>query len=277
MHDPTPRLLAVHVGNSNTRWALFDGNATPKHPGTRPSDQTEDLATAIEAAARRLGEFDGSLVVVSSTNNPAAEAFIRAVEPRLNQELLRVGTDVKVPIEVATDRDAKTGQDRLLNALAAYDVYEQACVIVDAGTAVTVDFVDGDGVFQGGAIAPGARMALMAMHEHTAALPRIEAARPDDRAFGRNTEQAMLNGMYYSIRGLVRTLVERYAEAFGAFPPVIATGGDAIMLFENDEFIDKIVPDLTLRGIAGACGLQAEGKPEAKDEPKDILDDETPE
>lgn len=276
MHEPTPRLLAIHIGNSNARWAMFEGHATPQHPGTLPSDSTEELAAAIEAAARRLGEYDGSLVVVSSTNNPAAEAFIRAVEPRLNQELLRVGNEVKVPIEIATDKDAKTGQDRLLNALAAYDVYEQACVVVDAGTAVTVDFVDGDGVFQGGAIASGARMMLAAMHEHTAALPRIEPARPEERAYGRNTEQAMLNGMYYGIRGLVRTMVERYAEAFGAFPPVIATGGDAIMLFENDEFIDKIVPDLTLRGIAGACGLPAPGKPEHGSDTKDALDDERP-
>lgn len=244
---------------------MFEGNATPQFPGSRLSEDTPGLVEDIQAAARRLGEFDGSLVVVSSTNNPAAEELLRVVEPLLNQEVLRVGTEIKIPVVLGNDKDAKTGQDRLLNALAAFDVYEQACVIVDAGTAVTVDFIDGAGIFQGGAIAPGARIALAAMHEHTAALPRLELARPEERAFGRNTQQAMLNGVYFGIRGMVRTLVERYAEAFGAFPPVIATGGDALLLFEDDEIIDKIVPDLTLRGIAAACGLHPEHRKKAAD------------
>jgi len=250
---------------------MFEGHATPQYPGMKASDDVDGLVEALVASARRLGEYDGSLVVMSSTNNPAAEELTRALEPKLNQELLRIGTDVKIPIEIGTDKEAKTGQDRLLNALAAFDVYEQACAIIDAGTAITIDFVDGEGIFQGGAIAPGARMALAAMHEHTSALPMIELARPEERAFGRNTEQAMLNGVYYGIRGMVRALVERYAEAFEAFPPVIATGGDAILLFENDEIVDKIVPDLTLRGIAAAVGLRPQGK---KDDAEDVRDNE---
>ena len=136
-----------------------------------------------------------------------------------------------------------------------------ACIVVDAGTAVTVDFIDGEGVFHGGAIAPGASMQLAALHERTAALPRVAFAQPDDVPFGRNTAEAMLQGVYHGLRGLVWRLVERYAEGYGAFPPVIATGGDAVTLFSDDELIDRIVPELTLQGIAVAVRRAAEVGP----------------
>jgi type III pantothenate kinase len=76
---------------------------------------------------------------------------------------------------------------------------------------------------------------------------------PDDEPFGRDTEQAMLQGVVYGAQGLVRRLVERYAMAYDAYPMVVATGGDAGLLFEGDELVDRVVPHLTLRGIAVAC------------------------
>jgi type III pantothenate kinase len=134
-------------------------------------------------------------------------------------------------------------------------------VVVDAGSAITVDFVDGEGTFQGGAIAPGARMMLRALHQQTAALPAVEFAAPegagdssgdDFQPFGRNTPQAMLNGVFFGARGLVRQLAERYAEKYEAYPTIIATGGDAKVLFEGDDLVERIVPELTLRGVAHA-------------------------
>jgi type III pantothenate kinase len=160
---------------------------------------------------------------------------------------------VPVPIGQQLDPETITGVDRLLNAAAAFDRVKQACVIVDAGTAITIDFIDGQGTFHGGAIAPGAAMQLKALHEHTAALPDLSFRAPDNEPFGRNTAQAMYQGVFYGIRGMVQRLVEQYAQSFGAFPMVIATGGDAKVLFENDELIERIVPDLTLLGMAVAA------------------------
>ncbi|MEM9083291.1 MAG: type III pantothenate kinase [Planctomycetota bacterium] len=168
--------------------------------------------------------------------------------------VFQIGKDVPVPIERALDENTKPGDDRLLVALAAYEGLQQACVVVDAGTAVTVDFVDGEGTFQGGAIAPGLRMMLGALHEGTDALPALElVGKLPKEPFGKRTGDAMQLGCIASVQGLVRHLAERYAVAYDAYPLIVATGGDAELLFGNDELIDRIVPDLALRGIAIAC------------------------
>ena len=100
--------------------------------------------------------------------------------------------------------------------------------------------------------------------QYTAALPELAFHAPDNEAFGRNTAQAMYHGVFHGIRGMVQRLVEQYAEAYGAFPVVIATGGDAQTLFEGEALIDRIVPDLTLMGIEVAAkhALADEANPE---------------
>jgi type III pantothenate kinase len=132
---------------------------------------------------------------------------------------------------------------------AAYEQMAKACVVVDAGTAVTVDCCNDTGDFLGGAIAPGARTMLQSLHEKTARLPQVELAVPSG-AFGKNTREAMLQGVYHGVRGMVRELVEQYATELGNWPDIIATGGDAQMLFEGWELIHAVSPDLTLYGIA---------------------------
>ena len=101
----------------------------------------------------------------------------------------------------------------------------------------------------GGAIGPGATLQLSALHENTARLPQVALDLPQN-PFGKSTEQAMLHGVYYGIRGMVKELVENYATELGIWPDIIATGGDAPKLFENWELIHAISPDLTLYGIA---------------------------
>jgi type III pantothenate kinase len=123
-----------------------------------------------------------------------------------------------------------------------------------------VDFVDGQGVFHGGAIAPGLNMMLRSLHEHTAALPdaRFEPVQ-EGSPFGRETVEAMRLGVQSAVKGMVRVLIERYSEFYGAFPQIIATGGDARALFETDDLVENIVPDLTLLGIQSACQIELAG------------------
>jgi type III pantothenate kinase len=154
-----------------------------------------------------------------------------------------------LPIKVKTEHPVETGVDRALTIAAAYEQLGKACVVVDAGTAVTVSFCNDQGEFLGGAIAPGVSMMLQALHDNTARLPKIEFERPTE-LFGRDTTGAIQQGVYHAIRGLVKETVENYAMELNNWPEVIATGGDAAKLFEGWELIHAISPDLTLYGIA---------------------------
>lgn len=260
-------LVAINVGNTRTQVGQFEAGEL-KHSERFPNADVQPIVQAIVKDWQGLADAAQRSVLVASVNDAVADRLTSAVEDQLSVEVYRIGSDVPIPIGQQLDPETLTGVDRLLNAAAAYDRLKQACIVVDAGTAVTVDFVDGEGTFHGGAIAPGASMQLHALHEHTAALPDLTFRAPENEAFGRNTAQAMYQGVFHGIRGMVQRLIEQYAEHYGAFPLVIATGGDAPVLFENDHLVDRIVPELTLMGIATAAkfALAENASPDAPEQ-----------
>ena len=256
-----PQLLAISVGNSRTAVGRFVDDRLDA------SDHLEngDIATLVTGIARHWSAMDDAdaMVALTSVNEKVAGPLEKALAAELGTDIHRVRRDLAIPVGTCVDDDAKVGDDRLLAAAAAWDALKQAVVVVDAGTAITVDFVDGEGTFHGGAIAPGASLQLRSLHEHTDMLPRVAFAQPDGEPFGRNTAAAMLLGVHEGLRGMVRQLVERYAEHYGAFPMVVATGGDAETLFSGDELVDRIVPELVLMGISVAArhaGEDADGE-----------------
>ncbi len=245
-------LVALQVGNTRTKLGLFKDGALERSVRF----ENEALAPIVEEATRMWAELDDcelTAIVVASVNEQVAAPLREMLGDQLGEEIYRIGDSMPVPIGTCLDPSTTPGTDRLLNAAAAFELLQSACILVDCGTCVTVDFVDGEGVFHGGAIAPGARMQLDAMHHGTSQLPAVTLARPVGDPWGSNTQDAMIRGVYHGIRGLVWRLVEQYAERFGGFPPVIATGGDTELIFGDDELIDRIVPDLTLLGIRAAA------------------------
>jgi len=240
-------LLTINVGNTRSQFAAFvDGELHDVHHVAH--DQRDAFAAELAQAAAPLRESNDLPIFLASTNPKAAEQVADDVRSVLGRPVTRMGRDVNVPIGRKLDPESITGEDRLLNAAAAYDKLKQACIVVDAGTAVTVDFIDGDGTFHGGAILPGARMMLKAMHQRTAQLPEIALKKPDE-LIGHNTAEAMVTGVYHGLRGAVRELCEKMAEHYGAYPRIIATGGDAELLFSDYELIESVVPELTLWGM----------------------------
>lgn len=234
-------LLAIAVGNTRARWASFAGRElTPG--GAEPHERALDaLRLAVEHA-------DPDTVAIASVNDPRADRIEEALAG-LGPAIARIGRDAMPPLRHTLEDASTLGIDRALNALAAFSLTESASAVIDAGTAITVDFVDGEGVFHGGAIAPGVSMMLRALHEHTAALPSIEFDPAARGPFGKSTRHAMQVGVRGAARGLVRELVEHFAEVYEAYPRIVATGGDAVALFEGDEFVERIIPDLQLIGI----------------------------
>lgn len=267
-HEGT--LLLVSVGNTRTRYALASPGGTRGYE-LQPAMVAENAdAPGHDAIIERvLGEAEDAQVLVASVNDRAADAALARLLARLGSATVRrFGRDIQVPIPHSLTPPLSVGQDRLLCALGAFARSEQACIVVDAGTAITVDFVDGEGVFHGGAIAPGLKMMLRSLHDGTAALPLVELppVRARDGAdvggadapgvpFGKTTQEAIRVGVLAAARGLVHHLVDRYAEFYEAYPRVIATGGDAPRLFDNDPIVERVEPDLVLIGMVSAWEL----------------------
>lgn len=245
-----PSYIALCVGNTRTRVGHFqDGQLIASY--SVASLETDAVVEQVAALAEGISS---PMVFMASVRPQAADAIEAALEKHPGVGAVeRIGRDIPIPLEHTLDDGSTLGQDRALNAIAAFEQARQACVVVDVGTAVTVDFVDGKGVFHGGVIFPGLNMMLRALHEQTAALPAVPFAAPDAErgALGRDTVHAMTLGVLAAVRGGVRQQAEAAAEFFGAYPSIVATGGDMAIL-EDDGLVEHFAADLQLLGLA-AC------------------------
>jgi len=242
-------LVVLNVGNSRLAVAPFRAGELGEVVRVNLDDRAA-WGPAIAEAWKTVAGRESAAVVGASVNPEMDEPVEQAVLDAVNRHVVWVGEDLDLPVKVLTEKPEETGIDRILNVAAAYEQLGKACVVVDAGTAVTVDYCNEQGEFVGGAIAPGAAMQLDALHDHTAKLPRVTPFRAPTDPLGKSTEQAILHGVYHAIRGMVKEVVENYATELGTWPDLIATGGDAPVLFKDWELVHAIAPDLTLYGIA---------------------------
>jgi len=240
-------VLVLNVGNTRVAVGAFRAGELVLAERAMLSDR-DAVGKVLGEAWTRLGDAKAS-VAAASVNPPAEGIIHQRVLEITGQNIEWVGRDLDIPIKNLTQNPAETGVDRLLNVAAAFEQFKRACVVIDMGTAITIDACNDEGAFEGGAIAPGLRMMLDALHEKTAKLPRVEFAIPPT-PFGRNTTEAIQQGVYHGVRGLIKEVVENYATAFGFWPEVIATGGDAQQVLGNWDVVNGISNDLTLYGIA---------------------------
>ncbi|MEJ5260129.1 MAG: type III pantothenate kinase [Anaerohalosphaeraceae bacterium] len=249
-------LIAIDIGNSRVKVALYCDDEEKwlrSIPGDPALEKTlrQTLREAWEripfskAAAEPIRD---GVLVASSVKPVWTDLLEKLVREELNEKVLLVGRDIPLPIETSVDNPLEVGTDRLIAAAAAFAVVEDAVVVADFGTAVTIDLVDESGVFVGGTISPGFEIAAKALQENTAKLPRITMAKPVSPN-GANTVEAIRSGLYYSALGLLETVCRKFAEQLGRWPQVILTGGGAALIRDDCEFVDSYVPDLTVRGI----------------------------
>lgn len=268
-----PNALLISVGNTRTRIAMATGDKLEPSRLVANADEAE-LREAVRVPCSALAADGASAVLIASVNDPVADPLAASLEDLAGtgrgRRLIRLGRGLAVPIQTNLVGPMTVGTDRLLNALAAHGKSGEACVVIDAGTALTVDFIDKWGVFQGGCIAPGLGLMLRSLNEHTAQLPKVDPPKqaprigPDAPPLGKTTIDAMTKGCLASLQGAVRLLIDRYADLNAAYPRVIATGGDAALLAESDEWTDviHIVPDLTLMGMLAAWTITRGGAEE---------------
>jgi type III pantothenate kinase len=245
-------ILALDIGNSRIGLGIYeDGKSVDAPVRIALTDLAAQLPTAIRELLDRHSnpvEHAALASVVPSAVDPAS-AVIRQV---LGMEAQIVGRDIPIPLEMRLKDSSTVGVDRLLGALTAFVNTQSPCAIISCGTALVVDCIDAEGVFRGGAIAPGLSMAAQALHANTAQLPLADLTPPDGPT-GLNTMEALNLGLYAQMRGAVRYLLELYADLLGTWPHVVATGGDAQRVLGESELVDSFIPDLVLQGVALVC------------------------
>ncbi len=247
-------LFCIDIGNTNTVMGVIDHQ-----------DQIRDhwrIRTEQDITADEMRILVGNLFEISRISmNDISDIIISCVVPPLLntfQELslkhfgikpMIVGPGLKTGMPIRIDNPKEVGADRIVNAVAGYEKYNTALIIVDFGTATTFDCVSKEGAFIGGAIAPGVTISSEALFQRASKLPRVEIfVRPKD-VIAKDTITAMNSGIIYGYTGLVDGIVQRMKKEMEIGPTVLATGGLASIICEVSETIDHVEPFLTLEGL----------------------------
>ncbi|MCC7274867.1 MAG: type III pantothenate kinase [Alphaproteobacteria bacterium] len=254
-------LLAIDIGNTNTVFALAEGDAVrATWRSVTDTRRTADEYGAWLTQVMSLEWIEPARVTSAIIATVVPESLFNVVgmcRRYFKCEPLVVGDKaVNVGIEAKVDRPHEVGADRLVNALAAHRRYGGPAVVIDFGTATTFDVIDGDGNYNGGVIAPGINLSLQALHMAAARLPRIDVRRPD-KVIGRSTVPCMQSGVYWGYVGLIEGIVARIRKEWGAPLKIIGTGGLVPLFAEGTDVFDHVDGELTLHGLIAVHALNA--------------------
>jgi len=247
--------LVIDVGNTETVMGVVDADRTTV-ASWRVSTQvprTADEYTHLLRSLLREAEFgpDRLDMAVLGSVVPSATEVLRPTLGRIVAgEVVVVDPDSDLPIRLEVDEPQTVGADRIVNTLAARELYGRDTLVVDLGTATTYDLVTADGAFKGGVIAPGVSAGLEWLSRRTAKLPSVGMTRPD-RVIGTRTETCIRSGIFYGVIDAVDGMVGRILGEWGR-PDVlvVATGGYAEVVGRETRTIERIEPFLTLSGLA---------------------------
>ena len=247
-------LLAIEQGNTNTLFAVHDGESwIAQWRSATESTRTADeyavwLSQLLAMSDLKLADLDGCII---SSVVPQSIFNLRNLARRyLHVEPLVIGENADLGVEVRIDKPSEAGADRLVNAIGAHVKYSGPLIVIDSGTATTFDIIGADGGFEGGIIAPGINLSMQALHEAAAKLPRIAIQRPErDRVVGTDTVTAMQSGVFWGYVALIEGLIARIKAEWGKPMTVIGTGGVASLFEGATSSIDRFDPDLTIRGL----------------------------
>ncbi len=245
-------ILAIDIGNTNITFGLYDGSTLTQQWRIKTDyDRLSDEYGIIMLGLMRHEGLDFKQitgVALASVVPPLTQVFARMSERFIEQKPLIVGTGVKTGVQIRYDSPRDVGADRIVDAVAALQLYGGPACIVDFGTATTFDAVSGNNEYLGGAIAPGIGIAAEALFSRTSKLPRVDLVRPP-KAIGANTINAIQSGLIFGYVGIVENLVARFKEELGPGTKVIGTGGFAQMFSEETDVIEIVNPWLTLEGL----------------------------
>jgi type III pantothenate kinase len=246
-------ILAIDVGNTNITLGVYDG----KNLITRLRMRTDKEKTSDEFGMFLLWTFKNegidinkiNGVIISSVVPPLMYSLEYAIKKYLKIDPIIIGPGIKTGINIKYENPREVGADRIVNAVAAYEMYKCPIIIVDFGTATTFCAISSKGEYLGGVICPGIKISAEALFQKAAKLPRVEFAKPE-KVIGKNTVASMQSGIVFGYVGQVDYLVRRVKKEMNEEGiKVIATGGLARLIASESETIDEVNGLLTLEGL----------------------------
>jgi type III pantothenate kinase len=245
-------LLAIDVGNTQHLIGLFEGDELLDHWRIATNaERTSDEHFVLIAQFLDLHGFspdeDVKGVVVSSVVPRVTAALRDMIERYFGFPALVLEPGIRTGMPILYDNPKEVGADRIANAIAAYERYGGPTIVVDFGTATTLDAISAKGEYLGGAIVPGIEISLDALVGRTAALRRVELVEPD-RVIGRSTVESIQAGAVYGFTAQVDGLCRKFEGELGE-STIVATGGLAELIAPLSEKIQHVEPWLTLHGL----------------------------
>ncbi len=246
-------LLAIDCGNTNTVFAVYDGDDQKGvwRIATDPRRTTDEYAVWL---TQLMSLKSLSLAAIT-------EAIITTVVPGTRRHLSGLVTNhfnveplvirdpnVNLGIEILIDRPEQVGADRLVTAVGAHIGHPGDLIVIDFGTGTTFDIIDADGNFRGGVIAPGINLSVEALYNAGALLPRVNIEKPD-KVIGGATVPAMQSGIFWGYVSMLEGMVPRIVAEYGKPMKVVATGGLAPLFSDVTDVIQAVEPNLTLLGL----------------------------
>ena len=255
-------VLALDIGNTEITLGLFDGDELERswRLTTRPDQTPDEWAVVVRALFDQAGLdiTEVTATVLASVVPSATEAVADALLIATGTTAQVIGPETPLPVKLDVDEPQTVGADRVVNTVAAMHLFRVDVIVVDFGTATTLDCITRDGVFLGGIIAPGLRTSGENLARRAAKLMSVELA-PPARAMGKRTEDCIRAGLVYGAADAVDGMVRRLKAEWPTrdVPKVIATGGYAALVAKYSSEIEEVHPDLTLRGLQIAHRLLA--------------------
>ncbi len=240
---PIKFMAAIDIGNTNISLGIFRGGHLVK-----AGDIPTKSALYSAGLKKILGAYRIEAALICSVVPGATAVIAGGIKKICGQKPYIIGKDFKVPIINKYLNPRQVGQDRLVNAYAATRFYGAPAIVVDYGTAITLDVISGDREYLGGVILPGLELSLRALAENTALLPKVSIFAPSG-VIGRDTKKSMVNGIVLGSAAATGDLIAKIKKIIGDCVVVVATGGNCRLMKKYCGKIQYLDPALTLRGI----------------------------
>ncbi len=246
-------LLAMDIGNTNTVLGLFKDNGLLEDWRVRTDVNTtvDELGISVRSLfdAHDIPVRNVNHVIISCVVPPVLNTVERFCRKYLDITPLVVGPGIKTGMPIFYDNPKEVGADRIVNAVAAYEMYHCASIVVDFGTATTFDYISDRGEYLGGVISPGIMISCEALFLKASKLPRVEIFARPKSILAKNTTASMNAGIVFGYAGLVEGIINRMKKEVGVNLKVVATGGLAGLIAAECPAIDEVDDFLTLKGL----------------------------